>query len=373
MSEIAEQLPLEPVEVVEAPVTPPVDSGSPKSDEVQNDVRDAIAQLKGDKAAPGETEEQRVERKSRNPYREEGTGKFTSKPKEAAPEKAAPEIPAQDPDPKATPALSPAAGTPPGRWAADAKAIWPTLPPLAQREVLKAEEAINETGRRWSEEKRHYEQILAPLAQTASSRGMAPDQALQRLRDGDRFISQEPVEAIKWIAQNYGVDLSQFNGTPVESAPRTPRVDLSPVINRLSALEQHITTSQASQANSLVESFASKNPYFDEVSTDLEREIRFLKLNEPHLDHGTMLEKAYERALWVNPQVREKLQAEKLAATAKEKAEANAKKVAQSRQAAVSIKGSPNADAPNPKLNGNGKDDVYSDVRDAIHQLRSAV
>lgn len=357
----------------------PVDTGSPKSDDAINDARDALAQLKFEKAAPGESDEAFKERKAKgNPYRGDN-GQFASKPKEevksieAAPVKAAPEkIAAQDLDPKVKPQASTPAGTPPGRWADDAKQIWPTLPPAAQSAVLKAEAEINETGRRWSEEKQQLLQAIEPARQSGQRYGMQPNEVIKNLIAADDLLNSDPIAGLQWIAQQKGVDLNQFlsNGTPAP-APRQS-VDLSPLVNRLSALEQHISSQNEAQGLSLVDAFAEKNPHFNDVSNEVFKLIPVIKGENPNAAPSVVLEKAYESALWLNPTVRDRLIQEKTETAAKAKQDETAKKFAQSRSAAVSIKGSPNGQqSGSPKANG--KDDVYSDVREAMNQLKTAV
>ena len=90
---------------------------------------------------------------------------------------------------------------------------------------------------------------------------------------------------------------------------------------------------------------------------------------EPGLPHQEVLQKAYDQAIWLNPDVREKIIAEQRAQAETQRTQAVATKAASAKKAAVSVKGSSGGAMPPPKQ-ANGSGDVYDDVRAAISQLR---
>jgi hypothetical protein len=356
-------------------------------DEVNDDVRSAIASLKGDAPEPVEAPEEEVEPEApeleaKADDRPRGPdGKFL--PKEAAPEitkDAAPEK-AAAPEPKITPPTedvakasapqpSTAAVAPPVSWAADAKAQWASLPPAIQQAVLKRETEASNGFAQYSEKVRSYEQALAPLAQEAQRRGLSVSDGIQRLLDGERFLAAQPEQAILWLAQKNGIDLAQLASNPpapqqqARTEPSHATVD-----PRVSQLEERLNTILMDQNMGVVQSFAAANPHYAKVEDQLPAIMSQLKAVEPTLTGQALLQRAYDQAIWLNPDVRAELIAAQQQQSQQQQVQKVAAKAAQASRAAVSIKGSSAGAAPPPKKESTG--DVYDDVRAAIAQHRA--
>lgn len=286
-------------------------------------------------------------------------GRFAPKT-EAAPEKAAPveepsQIPGTDkPDEKPAQASTPEGG--PASWPADAKTEWSKLSPAIQAAVIKRENEINEGGRRWSEDKRRYEETLTPLRTAAQRYGLDERQGLQRLLAANEYLERDPVNALRWLAQHHNVDLQQLAAAPAQV---TPRVD--PVVQamhrELNQLKQTITTREQEEIESEISRFAKDKPHFKEVKVTMGR---LMETGE-----AQSLEDAYEKACYTSPDVREKLIAERLTAQQTERANAERERVAKARRGAVSISGSPSG---GPVSKPNGKGSVRDDVLSAWNQ-----
>jgi len=359
-------------------------------DSVNDDVRAAIASLQGEEGAASDVdtqssgepdvvlgvlpdsgmagEAQKATEKPRAP-----DGKFTKA--EAAPVKAAPaqKSPAPEDVTKASPEPSKASVAPPVSWAADAKAQWASLPPAIQQAVLKREDEASRGFAQYSERTKAYERALAPLAQEAQRRGMSVEDGIQRLLDGERFLSQQPAQAILWLAQQHGLDLNQLASTP--PAPQMPaRSEAIPpeFIRHVSSLEERLNGFFMDQNMSAVQQFAAdpKNAHYADVEDQLPGIVQMMVAQYPSLKGVPLLQKAYEHAVWLNPDVRDRLIAERAAQTQQTTTQKVAQKANQAARAAVSIKGSGGAGVPpKPKVNGSG--DVYDDVRASIEQLRA--
>lgn len=350
------------------------------ADEVRSDVADAIKSLKS-KAEPDSEPEAVTDDGHPEPVeaasdeRPRGPdGKFLPKEKaeiiEAAPETAAPEPKLPPVDNTAKPSAeqpSTAAVAAPVSWAADAKALWATLPPAIQQAVAKREGEMANGGRQWSEEKRRYETTLAPLVQETQRLGISPEQGLNSLIAAHRMLNENPSAAIARLAQQYGVDLATLASNPPAEQPR-----FDPMVSQLSqhvqALESQLSGFLQNQTMGVVEKFASEHPHYAAVEEQIAQLIPLIQQREPGLSPSDVLSKAYDQAIWIHPEVRSKLIEEQTKPQQQVQAvQAKAQKAA---KAAVSVKGSSNGSPVVQKAPVNSGGDVYDDVRAALTQLR---
>lgn len=225
---------------------------------------------------------------------------------------------------------SPANEAPKGL-SADMRAKWQTLDPSVQAEFVRREAAIDNGGRQWSEEKRAYEQQLAPLAEFAQRYQLDNGMALTRLLDWQRALEANPREAILQLAQLSGVNL----GTPNQQQPQPviydPRVDgVAATVNSL--LSTHI--------QSQIEAFkaAPGHEHFDKVSVEMGELMEKFPNKYPETSKG--MEDAYQAVIWLNPEVRSALIQQQTAPQRQQQQVTRAK-------AAAMPKGSgPNGNAP---------------------------
>lgn len=378
---------MEPGADQKAPATDPIS----QKDDVHNDVAAAIAQLKakaqpeqaaeGDAPAGDDHPEPIAKQDHPNdPNRyADGTFKKTKAEAAAPPEKveqpkqqaATQEIPSTDDQTKPSEAPSTAQFAAPVSWTAAEKAEFAKASPVVQAAVARREAEMNRGGQQWSEEKRRYEAVLAPVAQAFKVRNLSVEDGLNRLLSAQDYLDRDPAGAIAWLAQSYGVDLANLASNP--PAPQ-PQPQLDPVVSHLtqhvSTLEQQLQSFLQSQTLGVVEKVAQSKPHWAAVENDLLRIIPLVRDANPGASHEEILEAAYEQAVWTNPQVRAQMLAEQKAAEEKAKADAVKAKAQQAAKAAVSVKGSSNgASAPRVPTTPSGGD-IYDDVRAAIHQLR---
>jgi len=205
---------------------------------------------------------------------------------------------------------------------ADVKAKWPTLPPEVQKYWSDREGEVHKKltadGER-IKSLQQYEELAAPLAEAAKAFNVSVPEYQRALMEGDRFIKQNPAQAILKIAQNYGVDLNALvSGTPQPQRQPNPNSDLYRELHslksKLTSIEEQTAAEKLKAAEQTVASFKKDKPYFDEV------EPLMTKLYEPGMDLNAL----YDMAVNASPEVRAKLTADK-AKEAAEKAAAEAK------------------------------------------------
>lgn len=266
-----------------------------------------------------------------------------------------PPIPSTDATKASTVAPSTAPDAPPVGWTADAKTEWQSLSPAIKAAVLKREVEMSAGGRQWSEEKRRYEEIVAPVRQAASRRGISEAEGIQRLMHAQDRLDADPAAAIQWLADAYRVPITingrnDRNGTdPINGQPAadvSSRIESpvrAPSDPRLDALWQRVQDQERRDTDMTVQkvtSFATDpaHPYFDALNSEIMAMLPILKARNPTATPEVLLQGAYDHAVWANPETRRALQAEMAAATAATNGASRAESVAKSRLAASSLR-----------------------------------
>lgn len=302
---------------------------APVVDDVHSDVRaamESLSQTQEDAAVADDAPKERSRDESGRFAKAEGadTGDTQQEVSDADPLKDKPE--------ERSPAFEPPKG-----WSADAKAKWSALDPSIQAEIAKREQDMDTGGQRWSEEKRRYEETLSPMRDFARMNGINEQEAITRFLNADRFLSSNPVEAIKWLAQSYGVDLE--NMTATQRPQQDPMV--AQLRQELSTIRETLTQREVSEVQSQIDAFAKApgHEHFSEAKTLMGHLI--------NSGQAADMQEAYEKAIWAIPTIREKLIA---AQTAEAQAKARAQsQVDKAKRGAISVNGSPvTAVAPTP-------------------------
>lgn len=372
-------------EVASAPTEAPQEPVAHR-DDVNNDVAAAIASLKGDSepSESGNLQERPEEVAAKSDADQAGQekavdgrprapdGKFL--PKDTAPVAAAadPKLPTAESPTKPSEQPSTAQVAAPVSWSAEAKALWASAPPAIQQAVLKREQEASNGIRQYSEQVKLYERAIAPIAQEAQRRGLSTEDGIQRLMDGQRFLETQPAQAILWLSQQHGIDLADLaSNPPASQQPARPDPVISQVNQTVQTLEQRLQQIEFGNNLAVAQQFAASKPHYADVEDQLPDFIREVQRIDPSLTGLALLEKAYDRAVWLNPDVRAKVQAAEHAEAEKARLAAVQAKATQATKAAVSVKGASSTAAPPRKPNGSDGGTVYDDVRATIHQLRA--
>lgn len=314
-------------------------------DDVRADVMAAIEKLKTPEPAAAEGDDTSQQDRPRN---ERGQFIKTDEQPPAQQQEAAPVETVTDADtPQDKPQEpSPAAAAPKG-WSADAKAKWATLDPSIQAEVWKREQDMDNGGRQWSDEKRAYEQTLAPLGDFAGRYGLDHQGALTRLLEWQSALEQDAPQAILQLAQISGVDLRALLTNQQQPSQSQPVV-YDP---RLDPLAATVSELQTTHINNQIEAFraAPGHEHFDKVRVQMGQMME--------RDPSLTLEQAYEHAVWLSPDVRSELIAKQIQPT-QQKAK-DQQQVQKAKQAASPKGSGPTGNAPVPKPE-------FSSVREAV-------
>lgn len=331
-------------------------------------------------------------------------------------------------DPVETPAAPPAApvGSPPPGWSVTSKAAWEQLPDHIRADVIKREGEVAQGLAAL----RDYKD-LKPYAEQARQSGTTLAAALQRYTTMEQTARRDPAQGLMAIAQNIGLskdqaaglfaDLAQKLGAKPVPQPQPPNQTggavapqatngshqddpllavlgplleqrlgpleqkfeqrLGPLAQKLGAFETHLTrqfeadqNARSQSVTKAIETFAAdpKNRYFPDLEETISRLFE-TGMVERTGDPASDIQKAYDMAANIHPEVREVLINERLKTKA-EGTKAKEQQVAARAQAASrSITGSASSGtnaAPKGKRNGLSYDaDLEADVRDAMEAL----
>jgi hypothetical protein len=199
----------------------------------------------------------------------------------------------------------------PATWTADAKEKFSGLDPAIQQEVLKREKDYAQGIQKYAESAKAaeaYDQVISPYKAMIAAEGSNPVQAIHslfntayQLRSG---TPEQKAELILTLAQQYGADMSRFQTSQDEDEYVDP--DIKDLKDQISSLQQTTQSQmQAAQNQQLVgfqqqiQAFAAdpKNEHFDTVRDSMSALLTS--------GAATSLEEAYEKSLYIVPEVRE--------------------------------------------------------------------
>lgn len=264
-------------------------------DDVRADVIAAIEKLKADTgASPEAAAEGEVQSSPERPRNERG--QFIKADGSVDPDQSATPVTDTGETQDKLQVQSSAPEAPKGL-SADMRAKWATLDPSVQAEFVRREQAIDNGGRQWSEEKRTYEQQLQPLNEFAQRYQIDNGTALTRLLDWQRALEQDPRSAIMQLAQLSGIDLNNPNQPQQQSQPiYDPRLDsVLPTVQQL----------EARYIQSQIDAFKTSpgHEHFDSVSVKMGELMSAFPQKYPETPTG--MQAAYDDALYLVPEVRE--------------------------------------------------------------------
>lgn len=259
----------------------------------------------------------------------------------SAPPAPAPGQPAAAPVVGGEPALEPHA-----HWPEPQKLAFKTAPRDLQKIWLDRETGyqrdfgkVSQERAQLAKDRENWDGIFRDMDRDLELSGVSRHQLVQRLVGWNKYLMQDPANALRELARQSGVDLAALASQGPGAAPDP---QLGAITERIAGLETKVSERQALEnkeklrvAHEQVVNFAEAkgpdgkplHPYFDDVVEDVDRIMK--------ADRRLGLETAYKKALRMNDTVWGKVQAEeRQAATAKEEQERKAR-VDQARRASV--------------------------------------
>jgi hypothetical protein len=244
--------------------------------------------------------------------------------------------------------------TPPVSWTLEEKERFKTLPVetqkyLAQREGQR-EKAWHEANAR-AKRLADIEDAFSPYSEELALSGLTPGQVVRQMIAERQIMRRDPLQAARQLLQASGKSLSDLESHEESYDPKYKA--LEDEVNRLKSVyegqQQYAQEAQVAEVENEITRFSSEvdqkgqplRPYFNDVYSDMLPIAQMLKAQNPNAHPRVILEQAYERAAYANPQVRTiLLEKERQALQAKHVEEARQKAQA-AKAAGSSISGAP--------------------------------
>lgn len=208
----------------------------------------------------------------------------------------------------------------PTSWNAKVREKWKELPEEVRAEVIRREESHVNGIRKLQDEVapiRQFTESLGAVIQEATGLGVAPAQYIHNLAAAERGLRtgapEQKFETLLALADQYGIPLRQaINGTAGKEllpAKQQPAQLPPEVLRELEEARQFRTTYQAQTVQQQVAEFSKGKEFFEDVRDQM----------AALFDSGQAsdLSEAYDKAVWLHPEVRQVLiDREKAATTA---------------------------------------------------------
>lgn len=252
--------------------------------------------------------------------------------------------PSADPTGETKPAVTdpPAPNEAPSSWKPEEKALWEGLPEQVRAVVLRREADFHrgyQAVRQQADTGQKFVETLQPFLADIAQQRLDPFQVTRNLWAAQKTLALGTPEAklsmFQQLAKDYGIDLRQVAGGNPDDAPFVDqetvnlRNQVTALNNELQSFKQErLSTKQASAKKELDAFFADKTAH--EFSDQAAGQMATLLTADPNLT----LKDAYEKAIWMVPEIRDILLTRQ---QAKAKAEAEKALQAQKLQAASSV------------------------------------
>jgi hypothetical protein len=253
---------------------------------------------------------------------------------------------------------------PPSSWSREVREKWAALPSDLQEYIAKRESEAHSQITRLGTTARAAEPLLNVIEQNRelfTRRNVQPEQGVQALLNAQRKLDDNPVAAIGWLAQQYGVDLSMFANADGSQSTQSPQVamlqaEIASMRQQLAETSSTVRQSQAErQANELAKHQSAVDAFLDgkSLTESDESELVVLIATERQLNPGKnaeqLLKDAWETFQVRSPERRQKMIEQQVSQAQAKRDEDTKKKVTEAKKlASINVRSTP-ATSPNGK------------------------
>ncbi|HLK26450.1 MAG TPA: hypothetical protein VKT30_17470 [Caulobacteraceae bacterium] len=234
---------------------------------------------------------------------------------------------------------------PPISWSPTAKARFSTLDPAIQQEVLRREQDIESGQAQWrqqGERLNRLDAVIAPHMDRIRLQGLDEARAIEALFTAQTMLERDPVNALGYLARQYGVNPASLGrvpkrpaDAPVHSALQQLTRQVRALQGTLAAQQQTADAAEAGRREAEIAAFRADpaHPHLDDVAADMAALLRS--------GRAATLKDAYDKAVWANPEIRALLLSQQESERRAADEAARRAKAAAARHAAGSITGAP--------------------------------
>lgn len=271
---------------------------------------------------------------------------------------------------------------PPSTWKPVVRGEWDKLTPSVRAEIHRREADFQNGQAQLLPDARlgsAIKQATAPYQMLIESNYGTPDRAMQAFLQTAAALQmgspQQKLQTIVGLSQQFGIDLSPLlqQGQPQQQQPqqqfRDARVDQ--IIANEQRREQQRQQQELQQLSGIADSWVAEQdasgnplrPYVGDVINEMTVLIPQIKQANPHFSHAQVLEQAYDRAVWANPDTRAALQGQRQSELQAKQLAENQNRVASAKRAA-SVNVPRRASIPSPAKPGTMDETIRNTARE---------
>lgn len=220
--------------------------------------------------------------------------------------------------------------SPQDHWTQPDKEAFRSLPKTAQELVLKKDREFQADYTRKMQAIAEVRHALDPVRQEIEQFGVSEGDAVRRLVGAHLQLKQNPQQAIRYIAETYGIDLGNLDAAPRPEESAALR-EVNSIRQALLEREKAEYVGRVTTWDQKINEFKKDKPFFDDLQGDMERIAKsFIVSGQPIPDLPIL----YDQALWSNASIREKALAAKRSDEEKKRLESEKERAKKARKAA---------------------------------------
>lgn len=253
-------------------------------------------------------------------------------------------------------------------WTTEEKASFGKMPRDAQEFLISRDKKFQAHYTRKLQDISEIQRALEPVRREIQYYGVSEADAIRRLIGAHKMLQERPQEAIKFIADSYGIDLGQTAAAP--SQPESAAVaEVRSFRQEMAARERMALQSRVMEWEKRIEDFKKDHEFFEEVEPSM------IRLAEGYTARGEQipdLANLYDQAVYADPTVRQR-------ALSRQRAEEDKKRVAAEKASAkkarravnAKVRGSSTAAEERPKGEKTLRDDLAAAWEKAHEQPKT--
>ena len=199
------------------------------------------------------------------------------------------------------------------KWRKEALEKYSTLDPVVKAEIEKREQDFHkgiEVYKQGAQQAQAWEQSLQPFMSTIQQYGEPPQKIAQYLFAVDHQLRvgtpEQKAQIVAQIARSAGVDLGNIQAAPeVPSELQTVMQRQQDLERRIMEREQREQQAEIQTLNSTIQEFSKTAPHFESVKQEMAALLQ--------TGQAATLQEAYDKAVWLNPDIRSQILAKQQA------------------------------------------------------------
>jgi len=240
----------------------------------------------------------------------------------------------------------------PKHWPKEEQEIFNTWDANVQHQVMDRYKAMEgdytkktQALAKYKKRNESLDEIYGPFRDDFQRAGMDEVAATRQLLAAHKYLREDPQQALKWLAQSYGVDLKAVNDdTAIEDEYADPQMkamqqQIAQLQGTITNQQQQAQNMQKQEVQAMIDNFQTakdadgnlKHPHFDVVQNQMSGLISSGVAKD--------IASAYDMAVYANPETRAKVLDEQVKKTTKQEVKAEAVQKAKKQQR-VNVKGS---------------------------------